>query len=129
LAKHLGDRAAFVHERLTEEPVVVEFFMAQQNVQFVVAKDTLRLSGSDEFRDKVDNSRTVGTAVGQVAKKNEASACRVQSRRGVTQLMQRLAQGVQLSVDVPDNVDRAIEEGLNKLHEGSSSTTQRFLAG
>jgi hypothetical protein len=32
--------------------------------------------------------------------------------------MQQVAQSVQLSVDVPDNVDRAIEEGLNKLHEG-----------
>jgi hypothetical protein len=84
----------------------------------VVAKDTLRRSGADEFRDQVDNSWTVGTAVGQVAKKNEASACRVQSRGGIVQLMQQVAQSVQLSVDVPDNVDRAIEEGLNKLHEG-----------
>jgi hypothetical protein len=110
-----------------EEPVVTLPPQAEECVQLVVTQNALRLARVEEAAQLADDPGAVRPPVSQVADEDEASTLRVAAVRAVAEVLHEGGQGVGLTVNVADDVERAVEKRLDKaLHRG---LTPVVLAG
>ena len=122
--KHfLGDDGSFEKKFLAEEPVVVVFFVAEQEIQVVVAQDALRQAVLDEPLDEGDHGGAIWATVGEVAHEDEPPPLGMGAVFPVAKTSQEAVEGVNLAVGIADDIDRAVEQLANEGTHG------RFLGG
>ena len=76
-------------ELFTKEPVIVVLAVAEQDVEIVIAKDTLCMPSFDQTLNEIDNRWTIGSTVGQIAYKNQSSAIGMYSIAAVTEMFEQ----------------------------------------
>ena len=104
-----------------EKPDVVGLAAAKEDVQLVIAQHALRPFALDKATDQIDDGRTVGTAIHQVANEDEATACGVAAVRGVSQTPQQCVKSVDFTVNIAKDVEGAVEKRAyqRRGHAGS----------
>ena len=97
-----------------EEPVVVVFLIAEQDVEVMVAKNALCRASFYQRLHASNDCRAVGAAVSQVAEKDEAAPIRMHPVGAVAELPEKVIESANFAVNIPDNVERAIEQRTHK---------------
>ncbi len=94
--------------------MVIELFLFQQEVEFVIAEDALRPARSHELLHQGDHGRAVGPPVHQIADKHQSPLLRVSTVFVVAEMPQQRHQRVDFAVYIADDINRTIEHRLNE---------------
>jgi hypothetical protein len=98
-----------------EAPVVIRrFLFPQEDVQVVVAEDALRQVGIHKPLDYTDDGGAIGTTVGEVAKEDQPPALGVSVVFSVAEPSHQVVEGLDLTVDVSNDIYGAVEQRANK---------------
>ena len=82
----------------------------------------LRPASLDEALNPVNDRWAVRAPIHQIAQEDETAPLGMVATCRVTESVQQRLKGVDLAVDVPDNVERAINQGLDEIHTDAFQT-------
>ena len=91
------------------EPPVLRLVVIQQQVQVVVAQDALGPSRLDYFSYQPHHRRAVGSAIGQIADKDQPATVRVTPVPVITQDLAQTQQAIDLTMHITDDVQWPME--------------------
>ena len=97
-----------------EEPAVAGLRRTAQQAEFVVAQYALRTASRHKRSDEANDARTVGTPVTQVADEDKMALIRMRAVLAVAQPGEKVVQGLELAVDVTDDIERSGQQGGGK---------------
>jgi len=83
-----------------------------QNVEFVITQDTLHTARFNEALNEIDNCGAVWSTVGQVTHEDKSAALGMPPIAIVAKVVHQRAQGPDLTVDIANDVEWTVEEGL-----------------
>ena len=98
------------------EPTIAFFRLSADQVQFVVAQDTLGAARLDHLSDALDDGRAVDPAVNEIADKHKPISLWMAAGRVVAQPDQQAFKCRHLPMDVADNINRAVKQLLYEFH-------------
>jgi hypothetical protein len=88
-----------------QEPAVSGLVGSTQDVEFVVAEDAEGILPVHEVADAFDDGRAIGAAIAEVADEDQFAVLGVIAVAVVAEAIHQGSEGVDLSVDVADDVD------------------------
>lgn len=95
-----------------EKPAGTVFRVVGKDVQFVVAQNHPCPSTFISLFEPRQHRRTVGTAVAQIADEHQPPPARMETVVAVAELVQQRLEGGKFAVNVADNVQRRVRQGL-----------------
>ena len=112
-----------------EEPARSILGILAQQVDFVVAQNGHRLAGAHQLAHQADHARAVRSAIDEIPHKYQGAALGVVAARVIPQMPQQLQQGLQLAVDVTNDIQRPGGQRLYQTHGKQDRTTRRACPG
>ena len=97
-----------------QEPAISGLPGLAQDVELVIAQDALGILTVDKVPHVFDNRRTIGPSVAEVADKDQSAILGVITVAAVTQAIHKRLEGVDLTVDIADHIDRAVMQSGNE---------------
>lgn len=88
--------------------------MSEQDIQVMVAQNALCPARFNEALNEMDDCRAVGATVGQITYENQSTTIGMDAIICVAQVPQQRTQGIDLTVNIANDVERSVEKGLDE---------------